>query len=130
MIYWPTDGSAIEWAIPNNTGLTGAEGGDYTLALEFRNDVGLWWFDGNLDDATFTPNYILYGWTPDDGEGFPPDGEYTYTLRKYRSIGLDEWDEGEVIARGICIVGAYDERPAQFEQDGQTYEQFGQFAGW
>lgn len=130
MIYWPTDGSDIQWAIPNNTGLTGAEDEGYTLALEFRSDVGLFWFDGDLDGADITPNYITYGWTPTENEGFPPAGEYTYILRKYREIGLGEWDEGEVIARGLCIVGAYDERPAQFEQNEQLYEQFGAFAGW
>lgn len=127
MIYWPTDGSAIRWAFPNNTGMTGQEPWLAGLYLELRNDTGRWYLDGDISPE-FTPNYLIYGWEPGPDATNPPAGEYTYFLWAYELCGEWEWCNGKIIAQGLCIVGEYEDAPGQFERE-MLYEQFGENIG-
>lgn len=130
MIYWPTNGDAISWHFPNNLQLTEDTLPD-ELLLELRNDVGRWLIDGDIDPQDITPGFITYGWEPGEDPVYPPTGEYTYTLWAYHEIEPDVWDDGIVISKGLCIVGEYDEKPQQIENENEhiQYEQFGENFG-
>ena len=131
MIYWPTNGDAISWHFPNNLQLTEDTIPTGGLFLELRNDVGLWWIDGDITPDSVTPGFITYGWEPGEDPMFPPAGEYTYTLWLFHEIEPGVWDDGVVVSKGLCIVGTYENAPQQIENESEyiQYEQFGETFG-
>lgn len=118
MIYWPlTPGTSFTLAFPNTApgeALEWEEG----AWLELENNVSLLKFGGYIDFDQMDKEFCFCYWTnPDDLDpaDYPPQGEYTYTLRR--------GEDGPVVSKGIMILGAYDADRTEYEQTIQ-YEQY------
>lgn len=115
MIYWPTTPDiSFDIAIPNQYGLTAADIASVKFVV--LNNVGRQVYpSGDFDVDEVTPLWITLHWT-NDGEPYPPDGEYTYKA-------YDAAEGGRLLSEGLLVFGNYRAPHTDYETMTE-YEQY------